>query len=87
VTAVNVSQGKAGADLGLTFNTSAVPLLHKIFRAQGTAEAIPALTLSVRDRAGAAPLRNSFSGLSVVAFAEELSGQLSGAVTLVGHPG
>jgi hypothetical protein len=86
VTAVSLSQGKAGADIGLSFTTSAQPLLRRIFEAQGTAEAIPALTLSIRHGTGAGLLRHALSGLSVVSFAEDLSGRLSGTVTLVGHP-
>jgi hypothetical protein len=87
VTAVGLSQGKAGADLGLRFTTSALPLLNRIFQAQGSAGAVPELTLSVRDGTGAGQLRYALSGLSVVAFAEDLSEAVSGTATLVGHPG
>jgi cellulose synthase/poly-beta-1,6-N-acetylglucosamine synthase-like glycosyltransferase len=86
VTDVGLSQARPGADFGLSFRTSAVPLLHRIFKAQGTAAAIPALTLSVRDRTGTALLRHSLSDLSIVAFAEDFSGRLSGTATLVGRP-
>ncbi len=41
VTAVGLSQGKPGADVGLSFTTSELPLLNRIFKAEGVAEAIP----------------------------------------------
>ena len=52
VTAVSLSQTAPGAPLGLSFTTSALPLLDRIFQAEGDGAAIPALTLSVRDGAG-----------------------------------
>ena len=54
VTAVSLSQPAPGAPLDLSFTTSALPLLDGIFQDEGAVAAIPALTLSVRDRAGAA---------------------------------
>ena len=86
VTAVNLSESAAGSGIGLRFTTSALPLLDRIFHAQGTAGAIPVFTLSVRGGPGGGLLRQTFSRLSVVALAENLSGTLSGAATLVGPP-
>ena len=86
VTAVSLAQPKADAPVNLTFTTSAQPLLHRLFGAEGAAAAIPALTISVRDGTGAGLLTYSLSGLSVTSFAENLSGQVTGTATLTGRP-
>jgi cellulose synthase/poly-beta-1,6-N-acetylglucosamine synthase-like glycosyltransferase len=86
VTAVSLSQATSGAPLGLSFTTSALPLLDAIFQAEGAGAAIPVLTLSVRDGAGHTLLWHTFSRLSVSSFAENLSGALSGTATLVVRP-
>jgi cellulose synthase/poly-beta-1,6-N-acetylglucosamine synthase-like glycosyltransferase len=80
VKAVRLSQ-KTGAPLQLSFTTSTVPLLQRIVDSRGTG--IPALTLSVRDGAGAGLLRHRFSRLRVSAFAAKSSGSFSGSATLV----
>ncbi len=90
VTAVELSQAASRAPLDLRFTTSSVPLLDGIFRDQGAAVSIPALTLSVRARAGSGlsvtALTYTFSSLSVGSFAENLSGSLSGTATLTVRP-
>ncbi len=86
VTGVNVDQAATGAPLDLSFTTSAMPLLDRIFQAEGTSAAVPALTLSVRDGAGPSVPWHTFSRLSVSAFAENLSGPLSGTATLAPRP-
>ena len=87
VTDVQVAQATVGAPLDLTLTSSSLPLLNSIFQAQDTAARISALRLSVRatadgHRSGTA-LTDTFSGLSVGSFAENLSGSVSGTATLV----
>ena len=90
VTAVELSQASSRDPLDLRFTTSSVPLLDGIFRDQGAAVSIPALTLSVRaggdSRPSATALTYTFSSLSVGSFAENLSGSLSGTATLAVRP-
>jgi len=86
VTAVSLSQAASGAPFNLSFTTSALPLLDRIFKAEGTAATIRGLTLAVRDGAGAGQLLHTFSKLSVSAFAENVSGPLAGTATLAGRP-
>jgi hypothetical protein len=86
VTEVSVSQPAPGAPFNLSFTTSALPLLDRIFQAEGAAATIRLLTLSVRDGAGGSPLGHTFSRLSVSAFAENVSGPLAGTATLAGRP-
>ncbi len=86
VTGVTLSQTAPHAPLGLSFTTSSPQLLEQIFQAEGAAGAIPALTFSVRARAGGSLLWDTFSGLSVSSFAENLSGSLSGTATLAIRP-
>ncbi|HTX86333.1 MAG TPA: hypothetical protein VME44_29475, partial [Streptosporangiaceae bacterium] len=91
VTAVQLKQTGAGGRLDLSLTTSSRPLLHVIHRyAEGSAARIPVLTLSVRAAsAGPRPattLTDIFTGLSVGAFAENLSGSFSGTATLVVSP-
>jgi cellulose synthase/poly-beta-1,6-N-acetylglucosamine synthase-like glycosyltransferase len=83
VTGVSLSQAAAGAPINLSFASAALPLLDGIFHAQNAATAIPVLTLSVRAGANGGQLWHTFSRLSVSSFAENLSGSVSGAVTLV----
>jgi hypothetical protein len=86
VTAVQFSQAASHDPLKLRFTTSSQPLLDGLFQDQGAAASIPQLTLSIRASAGGHPfttaLTYSFSGVSVGAFAENLSGSLSGTTTL-----
>ncbi len=87
VTAVSLSRAAAGAPVRLSFTTSALPLLDGIFKAEGAAAAISALTLTVHHAGtGADLLSDTFSRMSVSSFAEKRSGSLSGAVTLVAAP-
>ena len=83
VTAVSLSQGAPGAPLGVSFTTTALPRLDRIFQGEGAATAIPTLTLSVRDGAGGR-LSHTFAKLTVSAFSESLSGPLAGTATLAG---
>ena len=83
VTGVSLSQAASGAPINLSFASAALPLLDRIFHAQGAGAAIPVLTLSVRAGANGGQLRHTFSQLSISSFAENLSGSVSGAVTLV----
>src|SRR5579863_3793818 len=85
VSAVSLSQPTGGAPLSVTFTTSALPLLERIFEAEGAAATISKLTLSVREGTGATQLLHTFSKLDVGAFAESLSGPLKGTVTLTRH--
>lgn len=86
VTAVTVSQAASGVPFNLAFTTSALPLLDRIFKAEGTAATIRGLTLTVRDGAGGGQLLHTFSKLSVSAFDENVSGPLAGTATLAGRP-
>jgi hypothetical protein len=88
VAAVSLSQPAAGAPLGLSLTTSALPLLDRIYQAKGANAAIPVLTLSVRDGAGNSLLGHTFSRLKVSIFSQNLSvsGPLSGTATLTGRP-
>jgi hypothetical protein len=87
VAAVSLSQAAAGAPLDLTFTTSALPLLDTIYQAKGAAEAIPALTLAIGDRAGINLWRHTFPKLTVSVFAENLAGpSFSGTASLTGRP-
>jgi hypothetical protein len=61
-------------------------LLDGIFRDEGTAAGVPALTLLVRDRPSTTALQRTFSRLSVVSFGEDMSGSVSGTVRLVISP-
>jgi len=87
VTGVELSQTGPGNPLDLSFTSSSLPLLNSIFQAQDAAVRIPVLRLSVRATAAghrpATALTDTLSGLSVGSFAENLSGSLSGTVTLV----
>ena len=85
VSTVSLAQGVAGAPLTLTFTTSALPLLDRIFQVEGAAGRIPALTLSVQDGTADAPLNQRLTKLTVGAFAEKVSGPLAGTATLAGR--
>ena len=82
VAAVSLSQPGADAVLNLTFTTSALPLLNGIYRAQGAALVINALTLGVRDGTGTTLWRHSFPKLNVTVFNENLTKPLSGTALL-----
>jgi hypothetical protein len=90
VSAVQLTQAASGAPLDLKFTTSSAPLLDTIFHDEGAAAAINDLTLTIRAGGGGQPfdkaLTYTFGQLSVGAFAENLSGSLSGTATLVVHP-
>jgi hypothetical protein len=87
VTAVEVSEAGARAPLSLRFATSSLPLLDAIFHGQGTVAGIPSLRLSVRAGAGSRPvataLTDTFLGMSVGSFAENISGSILGTATLL----
>jgi hypothetical protein len=85
VTAVSLSQAGSGGPLALSFTTYALPLLNRIFQAEGATATIPRVTLSVGDSAPGGMLSHTFSKVSVSAFAESLSGPLSGTATLTGR--
>jgi cellulose synthase/poly-beta-1,6-N-acetylglucosamine synthase-like glycosyltransferase len=80
VKAVSLSQAAPGTPLGLSFTTSALPLLQGIFQGRGVG--IPVLTLSVRAGTDGSLVKYTFSGLSVSSLAEKRSGSLSGTVAL-----
>jgi cellulose synthase/poly-beta-1,6-N-acetylglucosamine synthase-like glycosyltransferase len=84
VTDVRLSQAGSHGPLELRLATSSLPLLDGIFQDEGAAVDIPALTLSAH--AGRGTLTQTFSGLSVSSFAEDLSGPLSGTAMLVVRP-
>jgi cellulose synthase/poly-beta-1,6-N-acetylglucosamine synthase-like glycosyltransferase len=90
VSAVQLAQTASGAPLDLKFSTSSVPLLDTIFHDEGTGATINDLTLTIRAGGGGQPfdkaLTYTFAQLSVGAFAENLSGSLSGTAALVVHP-
>jgi hypothetical protein len=85
VSSVSVVRAAPGDPLNLSFATSALPLLDAIFRAEGAAT-IPVVALSVQAGSGGPLLSHTFSRLSVSSFAENLSGSVSGTVTLVTRP-
>jgi len=86
VTAVSLSQAASGAPVTLSFTTSAVPLLQRIFEAEGSAAEVPVLTLSVHHDAGGSLLSHTFAKLRVSSFTQNLSGPLSGTATLAVAP-
>jgi len=86
VVAVSLSQQGAGAAFDLSFTTSALPLLDRIFTAEGAATTIHGLTLAVSDRVGGGQLLHTFSKLTVSGFAENVSGSLAGTATLASRP-
>jgi hypothetical protein len=86
VSAVSLIQLASGAPFTLGFTTSALPLLDRVFKAEGTAATLRGLTLTVHDGAGDGQWSHTFSKLSVSAFAENVSGQLAGTATLTGRP-
>ena len=86
VAAVSLSQEGAGAPFDLSFTTSALPLLDRIFTAQGAAAPIHGLTLAVGDGGAGGPFLHTFSRLTVSGFAENVSGSLAGTATLAGRP-
>ena len=86
VTAVELSQAEFHGPVDLSFTTSSLSLLDGIFRDEGSAAGVPALTLLVRDRPSTTALQGTFSRLSVVSFREDMSGSVSGTVRLVISP-
>jgi cellulose synthase/poly-beta-1,6-N-acetylglucosamine synthase-like glycosyltransferase len=86
VTSVSLSRAAPGAPLGLSFTTSAPPLLERILQAQDAASGLPALTLSVRHGSAVSPVRHTFSKLSVNSFAENLATPFSGTASLAVPP-
>ncbi len=85
VDGVSLSQSSAGAPFNLTFTTSALPLLDTIYQADGSAGAIPVLTLAVGNDGSL--LRQTFRQLTVGVFAESLTGPFSGTASLTGLTG
>ena len=89
VTSVVMSQAAAGAPTDFNFTTSSLPLLEGIFRDEGTG-GIARLTLFARAggtrRRSPVAVAESFAGLSVSSFAQDLSGSPSGTAELVIHP-
>jgi cellulose synthase/poly-beta-1,6-N-acetylglucosamine synthase-like glycosyltransferase len=83
LTALRISQKAPGDPLSISFTTSSLPLLNQVFRSQGTAGGVPALTLSAGAGKGAAPVKYAFSSLTVGSFTEDTaSGALSGTAAL-----
>jgi hypothetical protein len=81
---MDVSQTAPGAPIDLTISTSSQSLLSGIFSDE--AANVPMITVSVRTGATGYPLapalQDTFSGLRVVAFEENLSDSVSGTATL-----
>jgi hypothetical protein len=86
ISGVGLSQRATGAPLELGFTTTSLPLLQGLFRAEGAAAPIPALTLSVGDGAGGSLSWHTISRLRVISLSQSLSGRLSGTATLVAAP-
>ncbi len=84
LTAFRISQKAPGDPLRISFTTSSLPLLNQMFRSQGAAGGIPVLTLSVGAGKGTAPVKYTFSSLTVGSFTEDNpSGALSGTAALL----
>jgi cellulose synthase/poly-beta-1,6-N-acetylglucosamine synthase-like glycosyltransferase len=81
---MDVSQTAPGAPIDITIATSSQPLLSGIFSDE--AASVPMITMSVRTGTRghllATALQDSFSGLRVVSFEENLSDSVSGTATL-----
>ena len=87
VTAVSLSQGGGGcARSTLSFTTTALPLLDRIYQAEGAATAIRPLTLSVRDGAGGEPAVAHLPQVDGQRFRPEPLGAARGTATLAGRP-
>jgi cellulose synthase/poly-beta-1,6-N-acetylglucosamine synthase-like glycosyltransferase len=90
VTAVELSKAAVRAPVTLSFATSSVPLLDAIFHGQGSAAGIPSVWLLVRAAGGGRPsataLTDTFLGVSVGSFAENISGSVLGTARLVVRP-
>ena len=83
LTAFRISQRAPGDPLRISFTTSSLPLLNQMFRSQGAA-GIPVLTLSAGAGKGTAPVKYTFSSLTVGSFTEDTaSGALSGTAALL----
>jgi cellulose synthase/poly-beta-1,6-N-acetylglucosamine synthase-like glycosyltransferase len=84
LTAFRISQQAPGDPLRISFTTSSLPLLNQMFRSQGAAGGIPLLTLSAGAGKGTAPVKYTFSSLTVGSFTEDTaSGALSGTAALL----
>ena len=84
LTAFRISQKAPGDPLRISFTTSSLPLLNQMFRSQGAAGGIPVLTLSAGAGKGTAPVKYTFSSLTVGSFTEDTaSGALSGTAALL----
>ena len=86
VLGAELSQAELLGPVDFSFSTSSLSLLDLIFHEESTGSGIPVLSLAVRDRMrggpSSVPLTATFSHLSVVSFAENLSGSVSGTVRL-----
>jgi len=84
LSALEFSEAAPGAPIDLTVTTSSQLLLTGIFADEGAF--VPVLTVNVRAGSKGHPLAmamlDTFSGLRVVSFEEDLSGSLSGTATL-----
>jgi cellulose synthase/poly-beta-1,6-N-acetylglucosamine synthase-like glycosyltransferase len=84
LSAIEISEVAPGAPIDLTVTTSSQLLLTEIFADEGGV--VPVLTVNVRAGTRGNPLAtamlDTFSGLRVVSFEEDLSGSLSGTATL-----
>jgi hypothetical protein len=84
VTGVTVSQGITGGPLSLAFTTSAQSLLERLYEANSSGATVRLLRFTARGGGPSlGPLRQDFKRMAVTAFAENLSGQLSGEATLM----
>jgi hypothetical protein len=88
LTGMAVSQAAPRAPIDLTFTTSSVSLLSGVFRDEDAG--IPVLTVYLRAEVTGSPqataMQDTFSGIRVTSFAENLSGSVFGTATLVIGP-
>ncbi len=83
LTALRITQKAPGDPLSISFTTSSLPLLNQMFRSQGAVGGIGVLTLSAGAGKGTAPVKYTFSSLTVGSFTEDTaSGALSGTAVL-----
>jgi len=87
ITSVQLSQAAGRSPIDVGFVTSSLPVLDAIFQGQSNAADIPLLRLSVRAGGGGHPfvtaLTDTFSSVSVGSLVENLSGSISGTVSLM----
>jgi hypothetical protein len=87
LTALRISQKALGDPLRISLTTSSLTLLNQMFRSQGAVGGIPVLTLSAGAGKGTAPVKYTFSSLTVGSFTEDTaSGALSGTAALLTAP-